>query len=256
MKMNKKFLLLGLVAAAIGFSGTAMAAGGGKAPPHQHWTFSGMFGSYDKAAMQRGLKVYREICAGCHGLKLLSYRNLTDLGYNEAQVKNIAAEYTVTDGPDDEGEMFERPARPSDRFVYPYANEAQARAANNGAYPVDLSLIAKARGHGPDYVKALLTGYKSAPAGEELLPGQYWNEYKAGHVIAMAPPLSDGIVAYEDGTPETLEQYAYDVTNFLMWAADPHLETRKKAGFSTLIFLIVFAGIMYAVKRRLWKDVH
>jgi len=216
-----------------------------------------MTGTFGKAAMQRGLKVYREVCSACHSMDLVAYRNLTALGYNEAQVKNIAAEYTVTDGPDDEGEMFDRPARPSDRFVSPYPNKNAAKAANNGALPPDLSLIAKARHHGPDYIYALLTGYQDeAPHGHTLLEGQYWNTYMPGHVIAMAPPLSDGIVGYEDGSPETAEQYAYDVVNFLMWAADPYLEQRKKAGLSVLIFLIVFAGVMYAVKRKIWEDVH
>lgn len=247
-----------LVAAALGvmfMPSASYAAGDAPKPPHQHWHFGGPVGQFDQASMQRGLKVYREVCAACHSLKRVYYRNLEDLGYNENQVKNIAGEYTVMDGPDDEGEMFERPARPSDKFVGPYKNEQAAKASNNGALPPDLSLITKARPHGPDYLYALLTGYEEAPHGHELLPGQYWNKYMAGHVIAMAPPLSDDIVAYEDGTPQTVEQYAHDVVNFLMWTADPYLEVRKRMGIKVLIFLSVFALIMYAVKKKIWKDV-
>lgn len=252
----KKTLLFSLFAFLLVVSSSAYAAGDAPKPPHQHWHFSGMTGQFDKAAMQRGLKVYREVCSACHSLKLVAYRNLMDLGYNEAQVKNIAAEYTVIDGPDDEGEMFERPARPSDRFVSPYANDNQAKATNNGALPPDLSLITKARPHGPDYLYALLTGYEDEHHGHDLLEGQYWNKYMSGHVIAMAPPLSDGMVGYEDGSPETVEQYAKDVVNFLVWAADPYLEERKRTGLKVLIFLLVFAGVMYAVKRKIWEDVH
>lgn len=234
----------------------AHAAGEAPPPPHQHWHFSGMFGSFDKAALQRGLKVYRQVCSACHGLKRVDYRNLEALGYDENQVKNIAAEYTVTDGPDDEGEMFQRPALPSDAFVSPYPNVQAAKAVNNGAYPPDLSLIVKARPRGADYLYALLTGYEEPPAGKELMPGQYYNKYMPGHIIAMANPLSDGLVAYEDGSPETVEQYAYDVTNFLHWAAEPEMEERKRTGIKVLLFLFAFAGVMYAYKRRVWSDVH
>lgn len=252
--MNIKHLLL--IAVLVIGAGPVMAASEGPELPHQSWSFSGMTGQFDKAAMQRGLKVYREVCSACHSLKRVSYRNLVDLGYTEDQVKNIAAEYNVTDGPNEEGEMFDRPARPSDAFVSPYPNDNAAKAVNNGAMPPDLSLITKARAHGPDYLYALLTGYEEPPHDAELLPGQYWNKYMPGHVIAMAPPLSDDMVAYEDGSPQTKEQYAHDVTNFLMWAADPYLEERKKKGIAVLIFLIVFTGVMYAVKKKIWKDVH
>lgn len=236
---------------------SAYASGGAEVDLPKHgWSFNGMFGTYDKASMQRGLKVYREVCAGCHSLKRVYYRNLEALGYNEGQIKNIASGYTVIDGPDDEGEMFERPALPSDAFVSPFPNDNAAKASNGGALPPDLSLITKARANGPDYVAALLTGYEEAPHGTHLLDGQHWNKYMSGHVIAMAPPLSDGLVSYEDGSPETAEQYAADVVNFLTWAADPYMENRKRAGIKILIFLLVFAGIMYAVKRKIWEDVH
>ena len=234
----------------------AYASGDAVEPSHQHWHFNGPFGSYDKAAMQRGLKVYREVCAACHSLKRVYFRNLEALGYDENQIKNIAAEYTITDGPDDEGEMFERPGRPSDHFKSPFANDNAAKSVNNGALPPDLSLITKARHHGPDYVHGILTGYHTPPEGTTLLEGQYWNQYMPGHVIAMAPPLSDGVVAYEDGSPETVEQYSKDVVNFLTWAADPYMEERKRTGIKVLIFLAVFAGLMYAVKRKIWSDVH
>lgn len=250
----KTLILLSVLFVLPGLS--VWAAGDAEPPPHQHWHFDGMFGTFDRSAMQRGLKVYREVCAACHSLKRVYYRNLEDLGYNENQVKNIAAEYTVTDGPDDEGEMFDRPARPSDAFVSPYPNDNVAKASNNGALPPDLSLITKARPHGSDYVYAVLTGYEDPPDDTSLLEGQYWNTYMPGHVIAMAPPLSDGMVAYEDESPETVEQYASDLVNFLVWAADPYLEERKRIGIKVLIFLIVFAGVMYGLKRKIWSDVH
>lgn len=234
----------------------AIAAGDAPKPPKQDWSFSGMFGTYDRAAMQRGFKVYKQVCAGCHSMKHLAYRNLMDLGYTEAQVKNIAAEYLVMDGPNDEGEMFERPAIPSDKFVSPYANDEQAKATNNGALPPDMSLIVKARKYGPDYIHAVLTGYKEAPEGYNLMPGQYYNKYMPGHVIAMAAPLSDDLIEYEDGTPQTMEQYAKDVTHFLTWASEPSLEDRKRIGLRVLIFLLIFAGVMYAYKRKIWADVH
>tara|TARA_B100001989_G_C24532113_1_gene462213 strand:- start:1423 stop:2046 length:624 start_codon:yes stop_codon:yes gene_type:complete len=207
--------------------------------------------------MQRGLKVYREVCAACHGLKRVYFRNLEALGYNEAQIKNIAAEYTITKGKlNEEGEWEERPGEPKDKFVSPFANDQQAKYANGGAMPPDLSLITKARANGPDYVYALLTGYKQPPAGEILSDTQYWNTYFPGHKLSMAPPLSDGQVGYEDGSPETLDQYARDVTHFLTWAADPYMEERKKTGLKVILFLIVFAGVMYSVKKKIWKSAH
>ena len=234
-------------------------AGGGDAPtpPSRDWSFSGPFGRYDKAAMQRGYQIYREVCASCHGMKRIYFRNLEALGYNEAQIKNIAREYTVEDGPNDEGDMFERPALPSDAFVSPFANDNAAKFANNGSLPPDLSLITKARANGSNYLHALLTGYhEHAPHGETLGEGQYWNTYFPGHKISMAPPLIEGQVSYEDGTPETLEQYAHDLVQFLTWAADPYMEERKEAGFKVLIYLLIFAGVMLAVKRKIWSDQH
>lgn len=239
-----------------GSSSAVVAAGDAPKFPSQKWSFSGPFGTYDKASLQRGLKVYRDVCSACHSMKRIHFRNLHALGYNEAQIKNIAAEYTVEDGPNEEGDMFDRAAEPKDRFPSPFANDNAAKFANGGALPPDLSLITKARKNGSNYLHALLIGYKEAPAGQELASGQYWNKYYPGHKISMAPPLMDGQITFEDGTPETMEQYAQDVSHFLTWAADPHMEERKKSGFRVILFLLVFAGIMYAVKKRTWKNVH
>lgn len=231
------------------------AAGEAPTPPKQEWGFSGPFGTFDRGALQRGFQVYKQVCSACHSMDHLSYRNLSALGYSEGQIKAIAADYTVIDGPNDEGEMFERPAKPSDRFKNPYANEQQARAVNNGALPVDLSLIAKARKYGADYIYGLLTGYEDAPEGVVMGAGQHWNKYMAGHKIAMAAPLADDVVAYEDGTPTTLSQYSKDLSEFLVWAAEPHMEIRKRTGIKVVLFLLVFAGLLYAVKRKIWADV-
>lgn len=224
--------------------------------PKQEWSFSGPFGTYDRAALQRGFKVYREVCAACHSMERLHYRDLAALGYDEGQLKAIAGEYTFEDGPNDEGEMFERPGRPGDRFKNPFPSVKAAMYANNGAFPADMSLLAKARKGGPDYIYALMTGYEDAPADHELLQGQYWNRYMAGHVISMAPPLSEGQIAYDDGTAGTVSQYARDVAHFLMWAAEPHMEVRKRTGVMALLFLLAFAGVMYAVKRKVWASQH
>lgn len=248
-------LCLGLVL----LSAPVYASGDAETPPKQDWSFYGPLGTYDRGALQRGFQVYRQVCAACHSMKLLSYRNLEGLGYSEAQVKAVAAEYTVTDGPNDEGEMEDRPGLPSDRFVSPYPNDEAAKYANNGAYPPDMSLLAKARGDGPkgpDYIYAILTGY-SEPHGDVQVPeGKYYNKFMSGHVIAMAPPLSDGLVAYDDGSPTTVDQYARDVSQFLMWASEPNLETRKQTGVKAILFLLAFFGVMYAVKKKLWAELH
>ena len=236
-------------------SAPAWAAGSTVHYPEQDWHHAGVFGTFDRASLQRGFQVYKQVCAACHGMRQLSYRNLEALGYSEDQVKAIASEYMVTDGPNDEGEMFERPARPSDRFKSPFANEKAARAANGGAYPKDLSLIAKARHGGEDYLYALLTGYQEPPNGFDVPEGMYYNKYFEGHLIAMAPPLMEGAVSYADGTEATVPQMAHDVSTFLAWAAEPALETRKKMGLQVLIFLAVFSVIMYLAKKEVWKNV-
>lgn len=234
----------------------ARAAEDAVPPPDIDWSFDGPFGTYDQAALQRGYQVYKQVCAACHSMNRVYYRNLTGLGYSADQAKSAAAEYTVMDGPNEEGEMYERPARPSDPFKAPYDNDEAAKYANNNALPPDLSLIAKARAGGADYIYGILTGYEDPPAEAELIAGQYWNKYMPGHVIAMAPPLSDGVVGYEGDTPQSVDQYARDVAHFLAWAAEPEMEVRKQTGIKAILFLAVFAGLMYAVKRKLWARLH
>jgi ubiquinol-cytochrome c reductase cytochrome c1 subunit len=244
-------------------------------PTQEDWTFAGPFGTYDRGQLQRGLKVYKEVCSACHSMDLVAFRTLGDLGYSEAQVKAFAAEYTVQDGPNADGEMFERPGIPSDHFPSPFPNHEAAAAANNGAAPPDFSLIAKARGvtrgfptfvfdiftqyaeNGPDYIHSLLTGYDhEPPAGMQIADGTHYNPYFiAGKSLAMAAPLSDDQVTYDDGSPQTVDQYSRDVAAFLMWAAEPHLGDRKRIGFQVFIFLIVFAGLMYATKRKVWSGI-
>ncbi len=237
-------------------AGSVQAAEGNK-PPSRDWSFNGLFGTFDRGAVQRGFQVYQEVCAGCHSLKLVAYRNLTGIGLGEDQIKAIAAEFEVTDGPNDEGEMFQRPARPSDRFVKPFANDNAARAANNGALPPDLSLVTKARKGGADYVHALLTGYKEEPpAGVKLSEGMNYNVYFPGNQIAMAPPVADDAVEYADGTKATADQIASDITTFLAWAAEPELEERKRMGIKVLLFLLVLTAMLYALKRQVWRDQH
>ena len=213
-------------------------------------------GTFDKSAVQRGFKVYREVCSGCHSMSLLYYRDLIDIGFSNEEVKAIAAEYTVIDGPNDEGEMFERPARPSDRFVPPFSNEQEARVSNNGSYPPDLSVITKAKKHGPDYIFNLLLGYTEPPVDFELGEGMYYNKWKEGHQISMAQPLDEGYVDYDDGTENTLPQLAEDITTFLVWSAEPELEERKKLGIKVILFFIVLGSIVFIVKNRLWREIH
>ncbi|MEX1108066.1 MAG: cytochrome c1 [Dongiaceae bacterium] len=248
---------------AAGFGWAILASGGAEAAetghielPEMHWSFESVFGTYDRGAQQRGFLVYKNVCASCHGLRLVAYRNLMDIGFGEEEVKAIAAEYLVTDGPDENGEMFERPATPADRFVSPFPNENAARASNNGALPPDLSLMAKARIGGPDYLHGLLVGYEEPPAGVTVRDGLYYNKYFTGHQIAMPPPLFEDAVEYPDGTPATVEQMAEDVTQFLAWAAEPTLEQRHRTGVKVILFLIVLTALAYAVKRRVWADIH
>jgi ubiquinol-cytochrome c reductase cytochrome c1 subunit len=245
-------------------------------PERQSWTFAGPLGHFDKAQLQRGFKVYREVCSSCHSLELVAFRNLGEAGgpgFTEGQVKALAAEYKVQDGPDSSGDMFERPATPADRFPKVFANEAAARASNGGAYPPDFSLLAKARTyergfplfladvflqyqeHGADYIYSLLNGYKDVPHGAEAKPGLHYNVQFPGNWIAMSKPLSDGQVEYTDGSPATVDQYSRDVIAFMMWAAEPHLDARKSMGFVSIIFLIVFAVLLYFTKKRVWKNI-
>ena len=237
-------------------AGAAPAAAEGKELASRDWSFTGIFGTFDRAALQRGFQVYREVCAGCHSLRLIAFRNLSDLGYGEEEIKAFAAEYTVIDGPDDEGEMFERAAIPSDRFPLPFPNSKAAAAANNGAVPPDLSLIAKARDGGPDYLHAFLTGYEELPEGVDEIEGASYNGYFPGGQVAMPQPFYGDDVEYADGTAATAEQQAEDVSTFLMWAAEPFLEERIRMGRGVVIFLLVFTALLYAAKRKVWADLH
>jgi ubiquinol-cytochrome c reductase cytochrome c1 subunit len=235
----------------------AQAEEGGTPLKTQAWPHQGAFGTYDRAALQRGFQVYKQVCSTCHGLKLLAYRDLTDLGFSEAEVKAIAADATVHDGPNDNGDMFDRPGRPSDFFVKPFPNDQAARAANRGALPPDLSLIIKARKGHEDYVYSILTGYdQTPPADEKIATGMNYNPYYPGHQIAMPKMLNDDSVTYADGTKATADQEARDVVQFLAWAAEPKLEVRNRMGFKVVLFLLVFAGVIYGVKRKIWSKLH
>lgn len=283
-----KKILTGLAALGLGFAATFGLAAAEEAdhaaepthfpikkPAELDWSFAGPFGTYDRGQLQRGLKVFKEVCAACHSMDLVAFRTLADLGYSEGQVRALAAEYEVEDGPNADGEMFMRPGIPSDHFPAPFPNEAAGAAANNGAAPPDLSLMAKARTvergfplfvfdiftqyaeGGPDYVHALLTGYEEEPPeGMTIAEGTYYNPYFiGGKSLSMPLPFSDGSVSYDDGSPETIDQYSRDVSAFLMWAAEPHLEARKQTGFRVMIFLLLFAGLVYLTKRKVWAAV-
>lgn len=228
-------------------------------PPAQRWSFDGLFGTFDRAALQRGYQVYKEVCAACHSMHQLRYRDLGGrygLGYNEDEIKALAASFETTDGPNDQGEMFQRPARPADRFKSPFPNVKAAAAANNGAAPPDLSLMVEARKGGADYVHAVLVGYTDPPADVKLMEGMNYNKWFPGHQIAMPKPLNDDQVTYADGTKATVDQMAHDVTTFLAWAAEPNMEVRKAMGWKTILYLIIMTGLLYAAKRKIWRDVH
>jgi cytochrome c1 len=248
----------------------------------QEWTFAGMTGHYDNEQLRRGYLVYKNVCAACHGLRLLHYRNLSEPGgpeFAEGNVEQMAAEAQVTDGPNDDGEMFTRPGKPADRFASPYPNPKAAAAANGGAVPPDLSVMAKARTieragpwyleplnwisdivttyqeQGPDYIHALLISYQDAPSSMTMAQGMYYNAAFPGHQIAMPAPLSDGVVTYPDGVPATVDNYARDVSAFLMWTAEPKLEERKRMGLKVLVYLAILAGLLFLSKRAIWRNV-
>ncbi len=222
------------------------------------WTFKGLFGKFDRASLQRGYQVYTEVCAACHSMKYLSYRNLSEKGgpeFSVAQAKAIAASFEVTDGPNADGEMFQRPGKLSDKFVMPYENVKAAEAANGGAYPPDMSVLVKARGGGVDYIYSLLQGYEEAPSGMILDDGVHYNKFMYGNKIKMSAPLSDGIIEYSDGTKPTVEQMSKDVTTFLMWAAEPSLEARHQMGFKAIVYLIILTILVYFSMKRIWSRV-
>lgn len=252
--MRRPFLAL---AAALTLATPALAAEG-VAIPSQPWSFSGIFGTFDRAAAQRGFQIYREVCASCHGLRQVAFRNLTALGYTMDDVRAVAASWDPQfPALNDSGEATTRPGVPADRMRSRFPNELAARASNNGALPPDLSLMTKARVGGPDYVFALLTGYSDPPAGVTLMDGMSYNAVFPGHQVAMAPPLPDGRVTYAGrDTPPTTAEMARDVTNFLAWAAEPELEARHKLGVQVILFLLVLTGLLYAAKRKVWANLH
>lgn len=278
MKMTR---IIAAAVAALGLAATAHAAGDGKKPEHHHWHHAGPFGTYDRAAVQRGFQIYTEVCSSCHGLAFLSFRNLgeeggpfygyipdgDDHGGHHVQAVNandnpivmqIAANwrFPVVEIDPETGDPIERAPRASDRFPGPFPNDAAARASNGGALPPDLSLIVKARSHGADYLRSLMLGYSDEiPEDVNIAPGQYYNEYFPGGAIAMPPQLIEGLVEYSDGTEATVEQMAEDITVFLAWAADPHMEARKRMGAMVMIFLFLFAVVLYLAYRQVWANV-
>lgn len=247
--------------------GIASAAGEYRKPEPHRFSFDGPFSSFDRAAVQRGFYVYTQVCAACHSMAHLSFRHLGQRGgpfydpnfpnpNDNPVVRAIAAEFIVEDGPDDFGEMFERAGRPSDRFPSPYANEQQGRAANNGAYPPDLSIITRARHYGAPYIRSLMMGYgEEPPADLTVGVGLYYNPYFPGGLIAMPPQFEDGLLEYADGTEATVEQMANDVTEFFAWASDPHMEQRKSMGLMVLLYLIILCGLLFFTYRQVWSKV-
>ena len=228
-------------------------------PLHLEWSFQGPLGKFERSSLQRGYQVYSEVCSGCHSMDLLSYRNLVEDGgpeFAEDQAKAMAAMFEVEAGPDEDGEMYMRPAILSDHFVSPWENEQQGRASNGGAYPPDLSVIVKAREGGADYIYSLLVGYEDAPDGTELDDGVYYNVYAKNQRIAMPQLLYEDAVEYTDGTAATPEQMSHDVTMFLTWAAEPHLESRKRMGFKVIVYLLILSFLLYFTNKQIWRDSH
>ena len=222
------------------------------------WSFKGLFGKFDRGSLQRGYQVYTEVCSSCHSMKYLSYRNLAEKGGPEftlTQAKAIAASFEVLDGPNSDGEMFTRPGKLSDKFVMPYENVKAAQAANGGAYPPDMSVLAKARGGGANYIYSLLLGYEDPPVGMILDEGVHYNKYMYGNKIKMSNPLSEGIVEYSDGTDATVQQMSKDITTFLMWAAEPHLEARHQMGFKAIVYLIILTILVYFSMKKIWSRI-
>jgi cytochrome c1 len=274
MKSHRIILAFALAASLSAI--TIKAASAEDAPPRQKWSFHGPFGTYDQAQLQRGFQVYKEVCSTCHSIKLLAFRNLDEPGgpsFSEAQAATVAAGYQVTDGPNDQGQMFQRPGTLADHFPPPFPNDQAARAALGGKLPPDMSVLAKARSHewgfpqfvfdafimyqedGPDYIHAILNGYTDAPKGFVVPPGGQYNKYFPAGAIGMPKPLSDGQVQYTDGTPMTVDQYGKDVAAFLMWAAEPTLDARKRLGFQVMIFLLVLTGLLYFTKKKVWHGI-
>lgn len=256
MQMKKNILLIAVSCLSLGAAGYAYAESDQKEPRKIDWAFNGIFGTVDKQSAQRGFQVYKEVCSACHSLNRIAFRNMTEIGFSEAEVAALAATYQVADGPNDAGDMFQRPGKASDNFPPLYANENAARAMHNGAAPPDLSLITKARHDGPNYVYSLLTGFSPPPADVKLADGQYYNPYFPGGKLAMPAPLSEGQVTFSDGTPASVDQMSRDVVTFLQWAAEPEMETRKEMGIKVLVYLAIFTAFMYVAKRNIWRKLH
>ena len=255
-RLNNLFIKVFLIIFIIGAINSSYAEENKVEFIKNNWSFEGVLGTFDRASLQRGYQVYQEVCSGCHSVQHLSYRNLLEKGGPEflpEEVKAISAQFEVTDGPNEDGEMFTRPGRLSDKFISPFPNVKAAAAANGGAYPPDMSVLAKARKGGANYIYSLLMGYEEAPAGYELENGVYYNKYMPGQKIKMAEPISDGIVEYADGTETSKQQIARDVTAFLVWAADPHLEARHKMGFKVFFYLIILLTLVYLSKQKVWS---
>ena len=255
-RLNSLFAKIFLIIFIIGSSNLAYSEENKAQLLKNNWSFDGIFGTFDRASLQRGYQVYQEVCAGCHSVQHLSYRNLLERGgpeFSAEEAKAIAAQFEVTDGPNEDGEMFTRPGRLSDKFVSPFPNEKAAAAANGGAYPPDMSVLVKARKNGANYIYSLLVGYEDAPAGFEIEEGVYYNKYMAGNKIKMAAPLSDGIIEYTDVTESTTSQMAKDVVTFLVLAGEPHLEARHKIGFKAIIYLIILLILVYLSKKKVWS---
>ena len=223
-----------------------------------NWSFDGLFGTFDRASLQRGYQVYQEVCAGCHSAQHLSYRNLSEKGgpeFSIEEAKAIASQFEIQDGPNSDGEMFMRSARLSDKFVKPYPNIQAATAANDGAYPPDMSVLVKARKGGAAYIYSLLQGYEEPPEGFQLDDGVYYNKFMSGNQIKMPNILLDDLVEYADGTKATVEQMSKDISSFLAWASEPSLEARHKIGFRVILYLVVLAGLVYLSMNRLWSRI-
>jgi ubiquinol-cytochrome c reductase cytochrome c1 subunit len=253
MKSSFRILCVAVIMAA----SPVLAAGSKEHPKQLDWSFDGIFGRVDKPSIQRGFQVYKEVCSACHSLKRVSFRQMEAVGFSEAEIKSLAASYSVKDGPNDDGEMFERPGLPSDSFPSPYANDKAAAAGNGGAVPPDFSLIIKARTDGANYVYSLLTGYgKAVPEHVSVPEGAHYNPYMDGGVIKMALPLSEDGVTYQDNTKASIDQQAQDVVNFLQWTAEPEMEARKSMGIKVMIFLSIMTVFFYLIKKRVWSDLH
>ena len=253
--MNK---ILSAILLTIVISTKLFAAGDATKPMSVDWSFNGFFGKFDRAQLQRGFQVYKEVCSSCHSMQYLSYRNLGEPGgpeFSEQEVKAIAASIEIEDGPDSQGEMFTRAGRPADKFKSPYPNVNASIAANGGAYPPDMSVLVKARPGGSNYIYSVLMGYEDPPAGMNLDDGVYYNKYMIGNKIKMSSPLSDDIVEYTDGTQASVDQMAKDVTTFLTWAAEPELEERHRTGVKVIIYLILLTTLVYLSMKKIWSRV-